>query len=363
MRMQTAPSLLLALLLPVVAILPAAAPRCCTPRGTFVCTGPCFVNGSVVEFSERDVLAPFGPADVFLNYTIHNTKTDFTENEVYARLPEPDCDRWTGATMARSDVASGKQTVLEDLFFSKDCSTFTKIVKGQNFPGPVVCEVSCKRDDNEQPPPGIAPAAVAVPAAEGPSSPPAANGGGSCRSDTDCSLLGSCSTTTSTCVCRSGWVGPHCEVVDVLPALADAGLQVEGSASWGAGVIHANGRWHMLSCFSTLHCDIHSYQTNTIFLHATSATPTVSETGLSRSLTPLLSFQNALLTAAAAHLEREKIAVALIVYRKSIFTHMVTWSHSNIKLGLFRRSVPNCTHRERTLQPQSRSRIRASPQV
>lgn len=128
---------------------------CCTPRGVFLCAGPCFVNGSVVDFSERDVLTPFGnrgeiEGEVFLNYSIQNTRTNFTETEVYVRLPTPECERWTGATMVRSDVASGKQTVLEDLFFSEDCSSFTKIVKGQSLPGPVVCRVSCKRDEPYQ---------------------------------------------------------------------------------------------------------------------------------------------------------------------------------------------------------------------
>ena len=94
--------------------------------------------GSVVEFAERDVLQPFGSA--FLNYTIRNTKTRFVENEVYARLPSSEgCGRYTGATMRRSDVASGEQVVFEDLFFSADCSSFTKIVRGQDKPGPVVC--------------------------------------------------------------------------------------------------------------------------------------------------------------------------------------------------------------------------------
>eukprot|EP01050_Picozoa_sp_SAG11_P009199 SAG11_NODE_850_length_6868_cov_3.543523_2_plen_737_part_00 len=95
-------------------------------------------------------------------------------------------------------------------------------------------------------------------------------GGGACKSDADCSILGVCQLDSCT-GCRDGWTGPHCEVIDVLPAPANAGLRIAGSASWGAGVANVGGAWHMLSCFSTLHCDILSYQTNTIFLHATSA--------------------------------------------------------------------------------------------
>lgn len=122
---------------------------CCTPRGVFLCKSPCFVNGTVVEFFERDVLTPGfgvgGEGDIFLDYSIRNTRTSSTETEVYARLPAPECDRWTGATMVRSDVASGKQMVLEDLFFSENCSTFTKIVKRQSLSGPD-CRMKCQRD-------------------------------------------------------------------------------------------------------------------------------------------------------------------------------------------------------------------------
>ena len=50
----------------------------CDRGGTFICTGPCFVNNT-----ERDELKMFGAGHKFLNYSIHNTKTAFTENEVY----------------------------------------------------------------------------------------------------------------------------------------------------------------------------------------------------------------------------------------------------------------------------------------
>ena len=46
--------------------------------------------------------------------------------------------------MARSDVAAGRQVVVEDLYFSNDCRSFTKIVKAQSLPGPVVCNVQCR---------------------------------------------------------------------------------------------------------------------------------------------------------------------------------------------------------------------------
>ena len=100
----------------------------------------------------------------------------------------------------------------------------------------------------------------------------AASGGGKCASDEDCSLLGSCSG--GACAgCRSGWIGPHCEVLDLTPAPPDAGLQMPHSASWGGAVVFWKGAYHMLSALSTLRCDILSYQTNCLLLHATAATP------------------------------------------------------------------------------------------
>ena len=118
---------------------------CCVPGGSFICDGPCFVNGEILNSSERNVLKLFGPGGVFLNNTIHNTKTTFTENEVFTALPN-DCHVYTGATVWRSDVKSGGQVVLEELFFSNDCSSFTKVVKGQQLPGPLICKIRCQRE-------------------------------------------------------------------------------------------------------------------------------------------------------------------------------------------------------------------------
>jgi hexosaminidase len=128
---------------------------CCTPGGSFLCTGPCFVNGTVVQFSERDELAVFGPGRRFLNYSINNTETSFTEHEVYTRPSAAlgangggdECQHWTGATMQRSDAPSGGQVVLETLYFTDDCNSFSKVVAGQ-LPSPVICQVTCKRDGN-----------------------------------------------------------------------------------------------------------------------------------------------------------------------------------------------------------------------
>jgi hypothetical protein len=63
---------------------------CCVPSGSFICDGPCFVNGEILNSSERNVLKLFGPGGVFLNNTIRNTKTTFAENEIFTALPN-DC--------------------------------------------------------------------------------------------------------------------------------------------------------------------------------------------------------------------------------------------------------------------------------
>lgn len=97
-------------------------------------------------FSERDVLRSFGPGNMFVNNTITNSLTPFTEHEIYTALPI-DCNVLTGATLKRSDVLDGTQVVLEDLYFADGCKSFTKIVKGQAKPGPLLCKVVCTRDE------------------------------------------------------------------------------------------------------------------------------------------------------------------------------------------------------------------------
>jgi hypothetical protein len=129
---------------PAGPVRPVPEAACCVPDGAWRCVGPCFVNETVVEFTERDVLTSFG-GGAFLNNTIHNSKTSFTEFEVYTQLPN-DCHVYTGATMQRSDSPESKQVVLEDLYFRDDCNSFTKVVKGQQQPGPLVCKVDCTRE-------------------------------------------------------------------------------------------------------------------------------------------------------------------------------------------------------------------------
>ena len=124
------------------------AAKCCVPDGAYLCTGPCFVNGALLNFTERDTLKSFGPGGVFVNNTITNLQTAFTEHEIFTALPT-DCNVYTGATLQRSDVGANDQVVLEDLYFSADCAGFSKVVKGQARPGPLICKVSCQKTDSK----------------------------------------------------------------------------------------------------------------------------------------------------------------------------------------------------------------------
>lgn len=54
----------------------------------------------------------------------------------------------------------------------------------------------------------------------------------SCKIDEDCGLLGICSSTSSTCFCEPGWIGPSCASLDLMPAPPDSGLRQSNSSNW-----------------------------------------------------------------------------------------------------------------------------------
>lgn len=75
---------------------------------------------------------------------------------------------------------------------------------------------------------------------------------GSCQTDADCLLNGKCSTGTPeestahssqrTCVCGSGWTGPHCGQFDFLPTPpgplgGKAYPNDPNSSTWGSSVV------------------------------------------------------------------------------------------------------------------------------
>ena len=59
-----------------------------------------------------------------------------------------------------------------------------------------------------------------------------------CVDSTDCALNGVCSTASGACKCGSGWTGPACETLDVLPApTVGAYGFAPNRSSWGSHVI------------------------------------------------------------------------------------------------------------------------------
>jgi hypothetical protein len=59
-----------------------------------------------------------------------------------------------------------------------------------------------------------------------------------CRSDGDCSLVGTCSG--GSCTCGLGWVGEHCERLDLLPVQPLNGLDLlslNRTSTWGGAVV------------------------------------------------------------------------------------------------------------------------------
>ena len=65
-----------------------------------------------------------------------------------------------------------------------------------------------------------------------------------CVDDTDCALNGAC-TAAGACHCGSGWTGPSCESLDVLPApTIGAYGYAPNRSSWGSHVFKYKGKYH-----------------------------------------------------------------------------------------------------------------------
>lgn len=101
--------------------------------------------------------------------------------------------------------------------------------------------------------------------------------GAGCADKLDCSLNGICSSSTATCTCHSGWVGEHCERLDVQPTPPDlAGQRAyppsNGTASWGGNTVFDphSGRWHMFVSPVAKHCGMDCWNTQQYIQHAVS---------------------------------------------------------------------------------------------
>ena len=92
-----------------------------------------------------------------------------------------------------------------------------------------------------------------------------------CSSDSDCSLLGECNN--GKCICDPGWKGKNCGQVDLLPAPRDGGYRNPSLSTWGGKAIKIGNKWHMYASGMSHNCTLSNFATNSMSIHATSATP------------------------------------------------------------------------------------------
>ena len=60
------------------------------------------------------------------------------------------------------------------------------------------------------------------------------------ESNMDCEFNGKCNIQTGNCVCRNAWSGPHCQILNLLPATKGTGYDIKNddnlgkpTSSWG----------------------------------------------------------------------------------------------------------------------------------
>lgn len=98
-----------------------------------------------------------------------------------------------------------------------------------------------------------------------------------CTTDTDCSLNGFC--RGGSCDCDPGWQGGDCGLLKLAPT----GYNPHGSgrvypaassntSSWGGGVVHRDGMYHLYTSEMAGRCGLASWATNSFIRHAVSPT-------------------------------------------------------------------------------------------
>ena len=95
----------------------------------------------------------------------------------------------------------------------------------------------------------------------------------SCKTDSDCSLLGTCNFKSGKCICDAGWKGERCGQADLLPAYRYGGYRNESMSSWGGYSIEIDGIWHMFVSGMSHKCPLEKFATNSMAVHATSKNP------------------------------------------------------------------------------------------
>ena len=95
-----------------------------------------------------------------------------------------------------------------------------------------------------------------------------------CTSDSDCSLLGTCSISAA-CVCDPGWRGEDCGVLDLAPATRGSGynLTSAGTSSWGGRIVRDPadaGLHHLFAAEFTGGCGLDDWAPFSRIIRATS---------------------------------------------------------------------------------------------
>lgn len=87
-------------------------------------------------------------------------------------------------------------------------------------------------------------------------------GGGGCRSDMDCSLLGSCDATSGTCTCMRGWTGTSCARADLEPLDPSLGYQNASFASWGGRPVYdpVSKSWQLFATEIAAGCPLFAFE-------------------------------------------------------------------------------------------------------
>jgi len=91
-----------------------------------------------------------------------------------------------------------------------------------------------------------------------------------CKTNSDCSQLGTCNFMNGVCICDQGWKGENCGLVDLLPTPRYGGYRNESMASWGGTAVEIDGIWHMYASAISNQCPLNQFSTNSFSIHATS---------------------------------------------------------------------------------------------
>lgn len=108
----------------------------------------------------------------------------------------------------------------------------------------------------------------------GAQTPGVSQGGAPCVSDYDCSLGGVCNASAA-CSCDQWWTGPKCDLLNLAPAEAGAGLQLPNYFSWGGHALKEPDAevYHLFCSFMCRHATLGEWTTKSSIWRATSSKP------------------------------------------------------------------------------------------